>query len=111
MSLEDLARKAARARGGDRCEICWSADGLEASHRIARSRLGTWHPANIILACFRCHDWFHDEPITARLGGWFVDTDADPMAVPVYLRSSCGDGHPDGSDPDAPAVGRHAITT
>jgi DNA-binding transcriptional LysR family regulator len=88
MTLEDLARTAARNRGGGRCELCGSPTGLEASHRIARSRLGTWHPANILLLDYRCHDWCHANPTLARWGGWFVDTEANPMLVPVYLRSA-----------------------
>jgi hypothetical protein len=88
VTQEALARSAARQRGGDRCELCRSPDGLEASHRIARSRLGTWHPANILALCFRCHRWCHSWPDLARDGGWFVDTDDDPTEVPVYLRSA-----------------------
>lgn len=88
MTQEDLARTAARNRGGDRCELCHGTDALEASHRIARSRLGDWCPANILLLDQRCHRWLHSWPDQARAGGWFVDTDDDPTEVPVYLRSA-----------------------
>jgi hypothetical protein len=120
---ERRAREAARGRGAGRCELCRSTDAVEASHRISRSRLGPWSPPNILALCSKCHRWCHANPVEARLGGWFLDTDTDPTEVAVYVLSvglplwgwvlldGDGDAHPVDTDAPPPAVFPPGVTT
>lgn len=67
------------------CEACGTTRGVQWSHRIARSRGGTWAPSNGVALCLVEHGWAHSFPDTARRLGWHVRTGLDPREVPVWL--------------------------
>jgi hypothetical protein len=82
---ETAGKAVIRARADDRCEGCATGSTLEASHRIARGRCGTWAPSNLLLLCHRCHqEWAGQHQFDARVLGWFVYTDHVPAEVPVW---------------------------
>lgn len=68
------------------CEGCGSTLGLEASHREAAGRGGSWRPSNLLDLCWGCHrEHAHRYPLIARALGWHLDTGADPLTSPVWL--------------------------
>lgn len=88
---EDRGRAVVRERADGRCEVC-RATGTEWSHRVDRSDGGTWDPVNGLLACRRCHAWWHAEPLLAVQGGWRLPSTADPATAPVWLWTPFGQG-------------------
>lgn len=78
-------------RSGGQCEICGQCPADGVSHRIAKSRGGSWHPSNLIAACGSGttldHGWLEANPSWAGEGGWHIRRDLRlPDIVPVYLR-------------------------
>lgn len=72
------------------CEACGAAPGQSFSHRVSRSRGGTWAPSNGVRACGSgttgCHGWFEDHPTWAGDGGWHIRRDLRPaIEVPVFI--------------------------
>jgi hypothetical protein len=82
---ERSGRAAVGSRSGGRCEIDPLDAATDWSHRVARSRGGSWRPANGIDTCRRHHREAHDQPERARALGWHVRTGQDPATVPVRL--------------------------
>ena len=81
-----------KARSGEVCEICRRQRHNDFSHRVAASQGGLYRPANGVSACRGCHTWLHASPARARAGGWHLTSDADPIAVPVWLDTLAGHG-------------------
>jgi hypothetical protein len=67
------------------CEACGTTQGVQWSHRIARSRGGSWAPSNGVALCLVEHGWAHSFPTAAGRLGWHVRTGFDPRTVPVWL--------------------------
>jgi hypothetical protein len=83
---EEQGRRLVGARAGLSCEGCGLQPWSEWSHRIARSRGGTWRASNGLALCASCHhDICHGEPEIARALGWVVRTGRDTSTVPASL--------------------------
>lgn len=83
---EEQGRRLVEARAGLSCEGCGLQPWSEWSHRIARSRGGTWRASNGLALCSSCHHGIcHGEPEIARALGWVVRTGRDTTTVPVSL--------------------------
>ncbi len=85
--------KVVRERSGGVCEVCGLRPAQSASHRISRSRGGTWAPSNLLRVCGDgtpagggCHWWFEANPNYAGEGGWHIRRDRrSPAVIPVFL--------------------------
>lgn len=77
--------RAAQPSGIPSCEACGETTGLHWSHRIARSRGGSWAPSNGVLLCLVAHGWAHTFPKLARSLGWHLNTHDAPAEAPVWL--------------------------
>jgi hypothetical protein len=105
-------------RGLGRCELCWTAEAIQASHRVGRAQGGPWTPPNVLALCHEDHMWLTNERDVANAGGWILNErhhGVDLTEIPVYLRSAAlwpgwftldtlGDAHP--LDADAPPPAR-----
>lgn len=88
---ESRGRRIVRERSGGWCEVCGLRRAESMSHRISKSRGGSWAPQNLIHTCGDgtrgCHGWFEANPLWAGEGGWHIRRDPrPPTEVPVYLR-------------------------
>lgn len=87
---EDAGRTLLYARSqGDtpsrQCEGCGDPRCLQASHREAAGRGGLWRPSNLMDLCVICHGHAHMWEVFARLLGWHLLTNADPLTTPVWM--------------------------
>jgi hypothetical protein len=88
------ARPIVGRRSGETCEIDGWRPAESLSHRISRSRGGTWAPSNLLHVCGDgtpagrgCHWWLEDRKEWAKQGGWHIRRDPRPAnEVPLYLR-------------------------
>lgn len=74
VNVERLAKRLVRARSNNVCElriesVC-DGQGLDFSHRLARSQGGPWLASNGVRACRSCHSWCHAHPEVAYSWGW-----------------------------------------
>lgn len=88
---EARARLILAARSGGVCECCGARRAESWSHRVAKSRGGSWSPSNGLHLCGDgvrlCHGWLEANPLWAGAGGWHIRRDLRlPDIVPVYLR-------------------------
>jgi 5-methylcytosine-specific restriction endonuclease McrA len=67
-----------------RCERCGKQDAVDAHHRVPVSAGGPDAASNLAALCRECHDWVHQHPSEARLGGWIVRRSED-IAVRAIL--------------------------
>lgn len=105
-AVRDLVRE----RAGDRCELCWSTDGLQVHHRRPRASGGTSDPAtnspaNLLLLCVWCHADIEARRALALANGHLIHQGHDPAAVPVLLLAHgrvrlCDDGSISPTPPD-----------
>lgn len=66
-----------RARGF--CEVSANGCGIKGHHlhhRLMRSQGGGHDPANLLLVCWRCHDYIHSHPEYAYERGWLLHAGA-----------------------------------
>jgi hypothetical protein len=61
-----------------RCEKCGQREATDAHHRKAVSQGGPDTASNLAALCRECHDWCHQNPYDARLGGWIIRPNDDP---------------------------------
>lgn len=89
---ESRGRRIVRERSGGLCELDGFRPAESWSHRIARSRGGTWAPSNGLATCGDgvrlCHGWLEANPTWAGEGRWHIRRlhQANPLDIPVYLR-------------------------
>ena len=55
----EALRRFALAHLGEPCEVCERRPGVEAHHRIFRSRSGDDKESNLVWICRPCHDDIH----------------------------------------------------
>jgi hypothetical protein len=85
---EKEARLLVRERSGGICEICGAQRATNFQHRKARGQGGLWTPSNGLDVCgmgnaFGCHGYIHQNPRTACLNGWTVQSWSDERDVAV----------------------------
>ncbi len=73
--LDTLWSKLVKERAGHRCEVCGNSAGRLNSHHIISKgvspRALRWDLDNGICVCFRCHVWFHGNPVDS--GRWLIE--------------------------------------
>lgn len=82
---EDRARAEVYARANGVDEILGHGEAVHFSHRWAKGQLGTWRPANGLHLAAGTHEWLHQHPTLARLGGWQTLSGAVLQQTPVWL--------------------------
>jgi len=86
---ETAARDLVMTRADGRCEACAvpaGPDGLDWSHRVARSALGAWTASNGLALCRSCHSWAHRFPVAAVAAGLALRSWQDPATEPAWVR-------------------------
>ena len=67
--LDDLCREIVRIIYKDTCEICGNkvyGHNSHPCHIVAKGKGASWRRfdlLNIFLGCFKCHRWWHDNPL------------------------------------------------
>jgi 5-methylcytosine-specific restriction endonuclease McrA len=77
-------REAVKTRADFRCELCRKhGEHLHVHHRRLRSQGGTNDPANLLYACYECHNEIHRTPELSYQMGWLVRSTDDPALIQV----------------------------
>lgn len=81
------SRELVRARDGDQCQRCGSANAPAWHHRRRRGIKGGHHQHCACIGiqmCPTCHSWAHANPAQAQLTGFIISAYEDePWTVPV----------------------------
>ena len=81
----EAMRHACFKRAGWRCERCGNRRPLQAHHRQLLAQGGPDALSNLASLCAECHSWAHAHPWEAQLGGWIVQSWADPASRAMFL--------------------------
>lgn len=71
--LTKLTREFVLERDNNRCQKCgkFVKGNAHLSHIIPKARGNRlrWEPKNLLIKCFRCHNWWHNNPTESEK--WF----------------------------------------